>query len=98
MGDNLAAYASRASAERSAYFRDSAGRSLRRDTGAAAGGPQGHRRPDPAASPTPTDADLASHLHISDDQVREAQLAALAFQAASLDAPLSDSRGVMTAA
>ena len=42
---------------------------------------------------TPTDADLASHLHISEDQIREAQLATLAFQAASLDAPLSDSRG-----
>ena len=42
---------------------------------------------------TPTDADLASHLHISEDRIREAQLATLAFQAASLDAPLSDSRG-----
>ena len=42
---------------------------------------------------TPTDADLASHLNISEDRVREAQQAALAFQASSLDAPLPDSRG-----
>ena len=41
----------------------------------------------------PTDADLASHLNISEDRVREAQQAALAFQASSLDAPLPDSRG-----
>jgi RNA polymerase sigma-B factor len=41
----------------------------------------------------PTDADLARHLHISEDQIREAQLAARAFQAASIDAPIADSHG-----
>jgi len=41
----------------------------------------------------PTDADLASHLRISEARVREAQQAAQAFQAASLDAPLPDDRG-----
>ncbi len=42
---------------------------------------------------TPTDADLARHLHITEDQVREAQQAALAFRAASLNAPLLDGTG-----
>jgi RNA polymerase sigma-B factor len=42
---------------------------------------------------TPTDADLARYLHVSEDKVREAQQAALAFQADSLDAPLPDRRG-----
>ncbi len=42
---------------------------------------------------TPTDADLASHLHLTETQIREAQQAALAFRASSLDAPLPDSRG-----
>jgi RNA polymerase sigma-B factor len=43
---------------------------------------------------TPTDADLASYLHTSVVQIREAQqAAALAFQTASLDSPLPDSSG-----
>jgi RNA polymerase sigma-B factor len=41
-------------------------------------------------SRTPRDAELARYLHVSEDQVREAQGAAAAFQAASLDAPLAD--------
>ena len=46
---------------------------------------------------TPTDADLASHLHLTEHQVREAQQAALAFRAASLDAPLLDGTARTTA-
>ena len=39
---------------------------------------------------TPTDADLAGHLGISADDLRDAQRADLAFQATSLSSPLSD--------
>ena len=39
---------------------------------------------------TPRDAELAGYLHVSEEQVREAQVASAAFQAASLDAPLPD--------
>jgi RNA polymerase sigma-B factor len=38
---------------------------------------------------TPTDAELARHMDISEESVREARQADLAFQAASLDSPLS---------
>jgi RNA polymerase sigma-B factor len=41
----------------------------------------------------PTDADLARHLDISEDDVREARRADLAFQAASLDSRLTDEDG-----
>ena len=39
---------------------------------------------------TPTDSDLALHLGVSGDKVRQAQLAQLAFQPSSLDAPQAD--------
>jgi RNA polymerase sigma-B factor len=39
---------------------------------------------------TPTDSDLALHLGVSGDQVRQAQQAQLAFQPSSLDAPQAD--------
>ncbi len=39
---------------------------------------------------TPRDAELAGYLHVSEEQVREAQVASAAFQASSLDAPLPD--------
>ena len=42
---------------------------------------------------TPTDAELAAHLNVSDDDVRAARQADLAFQAASLDAPMTTSDG-----
>jgi RNA polymerase sigma-B factor len=42
---------------------------------------------------TPADADLASYLNVSEESVREAQLASMAFQASSLDAPLLDTQG-----
>jgi RNA polymerase sigma-B factor len=42
---------------------------------------------------TPANADLASYLNVSEESVREAQLASMAFQASSLDAPLQDSQG-----
>ncbi len=42
-------------------------------------------------SRTPTDAELAEHLGISAADLLDAQRADLAFQASSLDAPLSDS-------
>jgi RNA polymerase sigma-B factor len=38
---------------------------------------------------TPTDADLARYLRVSEDEVRHARGAALAFQPGSLDAPLT---------
>ncbi len=41
----------------------------------------------------PTDADLARHLDISEEDVREAKRADQAFQAASLDSRLSDEEG-----
>jgi RNA polymerase sigma-B factor len=41
----------------------------------------------------PTDADLARHLDISEEDVREARRADMAFQAASLDSRLSDEDG-----
>ncbi|MGH3404957.1 MAG: SigB/SigF/SigG family RNA polymerase sigma factor [Streptosporangiaceae bacterium] len=96
VGDNLAAYAQPCiSGEIKRYFRDKRWQvRVRRPVqerrleirNATAGLTQQLGR-------IPTDADLASHLHISEDQIREAQLAAQAFQAASLDAPLADSRG-----
>jgi RNA polymerase sigma-B factor len=42
---------------------------------------------------TPADADVATYLNVSEDSVREAKLASVAFQASSLDAPLPDSEG-----
>jgi RNA polymerase sigma-B factor len=41
----------------------------------------------------PTDAELAAHLHVSDDDVRAARQADLAFQAASLDSPVTTQDG-----
>jgi RNA polymerase sigma-B factor len=41
----------------------------------------------------PTDAELASHLDITEEDVREARRADMAFQAASLDSRLSDEDG-----
>jgi RNA polymerase sigma-B factor len=41
-------------------------------------------------SRAPRDAELATYLHVSEAEVREAQQASLAFQASSLDAPLPD--------
>jgi RNA polymerase sigma-B factor len=38
---------------------------------------------------TPTDAELAEHMDISEESVREARQADMAFQAASLDSPLT---------
>jgi len=38
---------------------------------------------------TPADAELAAHLHIGDDELRDARRADLVFQPASLDAPLA---------
>jgi RNA polymerase sigma-B factor len=38
---------------------------------------------------TPTDEELARHLNVSDDDVRAARQAELAFQAASLDSPVT---------
>jgi RNA polymerase sigma-B factor len=40
---------------------------------------------------TPTDTELAEHLHISPADLLDAQRAELAFQASSIDAPLSES-------
>ncbi len=42
---------------------------------------------------TPTDAELAQHMEISEESVREARQADLAFQAASLDSPLTGENG-----
>lgn len=49
-------------------------------------------------SRTPTDAELAEHLGISAADLLDAQRADLAFQASSLDAPLTDSTGTGTMA
>jgi RNA polymerase sigma-B factor len=47
---------------------------------------------------TPTDAELAGHLGISAADLLDAQRAELAFQASSLDAPLSDASDAATLA
>jgi RNA polymerase sigma-B factor len=49
-------------------------------------------------SRTPTDAELAGHLGISDADLLDAQRADLAFQASSIDAPLSDGHDAGTLA
>jgi RNA polymerase sigma-B factor len=49
-------------------------------------------------SRTPTDAELASHLGLSAAELLDAQRADLAFQASSLDAPLSESSDAGTLA
>src|SRR5580704_1101615 len=87
VGDNLAAYAQPCvSGEIKRYFRDKRWEiRVRRDMQelrleirrATADLTQQLAR-------TPTDADLASHLHLTEHQIREAQQAALAFRAASL--------------
>ena len=46
----------------------------------------------------PSDAELAAHLDITPDDVREARQADLAFQAASLDSPLAAQDGAATLA
>jgi RNA polymerase sigma-B factor len=45
---------------------------------------------------TPTDSEVASHLGVSEDSVREARQAELAFHAASLDSPLASEDGSQT--
>jgi RNA polymerase sigma-B factor len=47
---------------------------------------------------TPTDSDLALHLGVSGDKVRQAQQAQLAFQPSSLDAPQADHGTAITLA
>jgi RNA polymerase sigma-B factor len=47
---------------------------------------------------TPTEADLARHLGVSRDHLRQAQWAELALQPSSLDAPLGGQRGMSTLA
>jgi RNA polymerase sigma-B factor len=47
---------------------------------------------------TPVDADLARYLRVSEDEVRHARRAALAFQPGSLDAPVGGQTGVSTLA
>jgi RNA polymerase sigma-B factor len=47
---------------------------------------------------TPTDSDLARHLGVSGEELRQAQQAQLAFQPSSLDAPLTGQPAVMTLA
>jgi RNA polymerase sigma-B factor len=47
---------------------------------------------------TPADADLAMHLRVSEDEVRRARRASLAFQPGSLDAPVTGQPGVSTLA
>jgi len=49
-------------------------------------------------SRTPTDAELAEHLGISDADLLDAQRADMAFQASSIDAPLSESHDAGTLA
>jgi RNA polymerase sigma-B factor len=46
----------------------------------------------------PTESDLAGHLGVSADELRQAQLAELAFQPSSLDAPLPGQPGLSTLA
>ena len=47
---------------------------------------------------TPTDADLARHLGVSGDKVRQARQAQLAFSPSSLDAPQADHGATITLA
>jgi RNA polymerase sigma-B factor len=47
---------------------------------------------------TPTDSDLARHLGVSGDELRQARLAQLAFEPSSLDAPLGGQPAVFTLA
>jgi RNA polymerase sigma-B factor len=47
---------------------------------------------------TPTDSDLALHLGVSGDKVRQAQQAQFAFQPSSLDAPQADHGSAITLA
>jgi RNA polymerase sigma-B factor len=47
---------------------------------------------------TPTDAELARHLNVTDDDVRAAWQAELAFQAASLDSPVTTQDGAASLA
>ena len=47
---------------------------------------------------TPTDSDLARHLGVSGDKVRQARQAQLAFQPSSLDAPQADHGATITLA
>jgi RNA polymerase sigma-B factor len=47
---------------------------------------------------TPTDQELARHLDVSDDDVRAARQAELAFQAASLDSPVTTQDGAASLA
>jgi RNA polymerase sigma-B factor len=93
LGESLGAYAQPCvSGEIKRYFRDKRWlvrvrrpvQELRLDLRAATGElTQRLSRP-------PRADELAAHLSVTEDQVREAQAAGLAFQAASLDAPLPD--------
>jgi RNA polymerase sigma-B factor len=47
---------------------------------------------------TPTDSDLARHLGVNEEEVRQAQQAQLAFQPSSLDAPLGGEAATLTLA
>jgi RNA polymerase sigma-B factor len=47
---------------------------------------------------TPAESDLARHLGVSGDDLRQAQRAEMAFQSYSLDAPLADLQGMSTLA
>ena len=47
---------------------------------------------------TPADSDLARHLGVSGDELRQARRAELAFQPSSLDAPLAGEPGMITLA
>jgi RNA polymerase sigma-B factor len=47
---------------------------------------------------TPTDSDLALHLGVSEDELRQARQAQLAFQPSSLDAPLAGQDAMITLA
>ncbi len=93
LGESLAAYAQPCvSGEIKRYFRDKrwlvrvrrSVQELRLDVRAATG------ELTQQLSRTPRADELAAHLSVTEDEVREAQAASLAFQAASLDAPLPD--------
>jgi RNA polymerase sigma-B factor len=50
----------------------------------------------PALGRAPSDAEIAGHLGVTEDSVREARQAELAFRAASLDSPLTGEDGAGT--
>ena len=64
-----------------------------RHAGAGHASPRGDLATDPGARRTPAESDLARHLRISGHELRDAQLAEMAFQPSSLDALLSGQLG-----